>query len=132
MFGREKNKLYSDDSKTVVSTLIGKETVFFFFLTSGEALRIDGVVNGNCKCEKKLILSPDGKIKGNISAQSVIISGEVDGDITVTGKLELLSSGKIAGDIVAGSLVIDEGASFDGRCTMASASSSPSYSSSED
>ena len=77
-------------------------------------------------------MSPDGKIKGNISAQSVIISGEVDGDITVTGKLELLSSGKIAGDIVAGSLVIDEGASFDGRCTMASVSYSPSYSSSED
>lgn len=123
MFGKEKNKSYSDDSKTVVSTLIGKETVFNGDLSSGEAIQIDGTVNGDCKCEKRLILSAEGRIKGNIAAQSVIISGEVDGDITVTGKLELLSSGKIAGDIIAGSLVIDEGASFDGRCTMSSAAS---------
>ena len=75
MFGREKNKLYSDDSKTVVSTLIGKETVFDGDLTSGEALRIDGVVNGNCKCEKKLILSPDGKIKGNFGAECYYLRG---------------------------------------------------------
>lgn len=120
MFGKEKNKKYGDDSKTVVGTLIGRETVFDGDMTSGEAVRIDGVINGNCKCEKKLILSAEGKIRGNISAQSVIISGEVDGDISVQGKLELLSTGKITGDIVAGSLVIDEGASFDGRCTMSS------------
>lgn len=123
MFGKEKSNTYSDDSKTVVSTLIGKETIFDGELSSAEAIRVDGTVNGNCKCEKRLILSAEGRIKGNITAQSVIISGEVDGDITVTGKLELLSSGKIAGDIIAGSIVIDEGASFDGRCTMSSAAS---------
>ena len=53
------------------------------------------MINGNCTCEKKLILSSDGQIKGNISAQSVIISGKVDGDIVVQGKLEILSTGKL-------------------------------------
>lgn len=117
MLGR-KNEIQTEDAKTKVGTVIGAGTVFDGDLSSPEAIRIDGVINGNCTCEKKLILSTEGQIKGNISAQSVIISGKVDGDIIVSGKLELLATGKIAGNITAGSLVIDEGACFDGRCTM--------------
>lgn len=123
MLGKSKNSAYADDGREKVSTLIGKETTFDGDLTSGETIRIDGVINGNCSCEKKLILSAEGQVKGNITAQSVMISGKVDGDIMVQGKLELLSTGKIAGNITAGSLVIDEGAAFDGRCTMSSSSS---------
>ena len=118
MLGKGKNEAYMDDAKTKVGTLIGAGTVFDGDLSSTETVRVDGIVNGNCTCEKKMILSADGQVKGNINAQSVIISGKVDGDIVVSGKLELLSTGKIAGNITASSLVIDEGACFDGRCTM--------------
>lgn len=120
MFGKTKNEAYTDDARTKVGTLIGEGTVFDGDLTSPEAIRVDGVVNGNCNCKMKMILGPGGQIKGNITAQSVIISGKVDGDISVQGKLELLSTGKIAGNITASSLIIDEGAYFDGRCTMTS------------
>ncbi len=122
MLGKGRNSI--GDNREKVSTVIGKDTTFDGDLTSAETMRIDGVINGNCSCEKTLILSTDGQIKGNISAYSVVISGRVDGDITVQGKVELLSTGKIAGNIIAGSLVIDEGACFDGRCTMAAAISS--------
>lgn len=118
MLGKSKNDSYMDDAKTKVGTLIGAGTVFDGDLSSPETVRVDGIVNGNCTCEKKLILSSEGQVKGNINAQSVIISGNVDGDIVVSEKLELLSTGKIAGNITASSLVIDEGACFDGRCTM--------------
>lgn len=118
MLGKGKSDAYMDDGKTKVGTLIGAGTVFDGDLSSPETVRVDGVVNGNCTCEKKLILSADGQVKGNINAQSVIISGKVDGDIVVSGKLELLTTGKIAGNITASSIVIDEGACFDGRCTM--------------
>ena len=118
MLGKSKNETYADDVKTKIGTMIGVGTVFDGDLSSPEAVRIDGIINGNCTCEKKLILSAEGQVKGNISAQSVMISGKVDGDIVVSGKLELLSTGKIAGNITAASIVIDEGARFDGRCTM--------------
>lgn len=131
MLGKSKNTAYSDDSHAKVGTVIGKDTTFDGDLSSTDTIRIDGIINGNCTCESKLILSPDGQVKGNISAQSVIISGQVDGDITVRGKLELLSTGKIAGNITAGSLVIDEGACFDGRCTMTASTTSSSYSADE-
>lgn len=122
MLGKGKNETYTEDARTKIGTVIGEGTVFDGDLSSPEAVRIDGVINGNCTCEKKLILSAEGQVKGNISAQSVIISGKVDGDIVVSGKLELLSTGKIAGNITASSLVIDEGACFDGRCTMTNTS----------
>ena len=118
MRSKSKNETYADDARTKIGTVIGGGTVFDGDLSSPEAVRIDGIINGNCTCEKKLILSAEGQVKGNISAQSVIISGKVDGDIVVSGKLELLSTGKIAGNITASSIVIDEGACFDGRCTM--------------
>ena len=121
MFRKTKNEAYVDESRTKVGTLIGEGTIFDGDLTSPETIRVDGIVNGNCTCKMKMILGPAGQIKGNISAQSVIISGKVDGDISVQGRLELLSTGKIAGNITASSLIIDEGAYFDGRCTMTSA-----------
>lgn len=122
MLGKGKNETYTDDARTKVGTVIGTGSTFDGDLTSPEAVRIDGIINGNCSCEKKLILSAEGQVKGNITAQSVIISGKVDGDIVVSGKLELLSTGKIAGNITAAAIVIDEGAAFDGRCTMTSSS----------
>lgn len=132
MFGKDKNASYEDSAKAKICTLIGDGTVFDGDFTSPEAIRVDGVINGNCTCKKQLILGPRGHIMGNISATSVMIAGTADGNISVTGKLELLSTGKVAGDITASSLVIDEGAFFDGRCTMTSAAGNASAASAED
>ena len=118
MLGKDKKNTSTTDAKTRISTLIGEGAVFDGNLSAPETIRIDGIINGNCTCEKQLILGPDGQVNGNISAQGVTIYGKVEGDITVQGKLELLSSGKINGNITARSLVIDEDACFDGRCTM--------------
>ncbi len=119
MLGKSKNASSSEDARTNVNTIIGEGAVFDGNLSAPETIRIDGIINGNCTCEKKLILGTSGQIKGNIYAQDIVISGKVDGDISATGKLELLSTGKLNGNIIAKSLVIDENATFDGRCTMA-------------
>lgn len=120
MLGKNKSNSNSLDSETKVkvSTILGNGAVFEGDLNAPEAIRIDGTINGNCTCEKEVIIGKNGQIKGNISAQHVIISGRVDGDINALGKLELLSTGKITGNISARSLIIDEDACFDGRCTM--------------
>lgn len=124
MLGKGKTTTYVEDSKTRVSTLIGEGTVFNGDITSPETVRVDGTINGNCVCERKMIIGAEGQIKGNISAESVIISGKVEGDVNVRGKIEILSTGKLIGNIVAKSLVVDEDACFDGRCTMTSSSPS--------
>ena len=118
MLGKNKTTGSSVESRTKVGTLIGEGAVFDGDLTAPETVRVDGTINGNCTCEKEVVIGKNGQIKGNISAQHVIVSGRVAGDITALGKLELLSTGKILGNISARSLVIDEDACFDGRCTM--------------
>ncbi len=118
MLGKNKNNNLETEARLKVSTILGEGAVFEGDLRAPEAIRIDGTINGNCTCEKEVMIGKNGQIKGNISAQHVIISGKVEGDITALGKLELLSTGKILGNISARSLVIDEDACFDGRCTM--------------
>ena len=120
MFGKSKEASYGTETKAKIGTIIGEGAVFDGNLSAPDSMRIDGTINGNCRCEKELIIGPSGQIRGNIAAQNVVISGEVTGDLSVHGKLELLSTGKIVGDIAAKSLVIDEDAYFDGRCTMVS------------
>ena len=108
MLGKAKSSAYAEEPRTTVGTLIGEGAVFNGNLTAPETVRVDGIINGDCTCEKKLILGVEGQIKGNIKAQS---------------KMELLSTGRVVGDVTARSLVIDEDAFFDGRCTMAPANS---------
>lgn len=126
MLRKNKNNSYSSEALAKTGTLISEGAVFDGNLKVPDMIRVDGTVNGNCICQKELILGPKGQIVGNVSAQSVIISGRLDGDVSVLGKLELLSSGKINGNITARSLVIDEDAYFDGRCTMTSPQSGDS------
>lgn len=120
MLGKTKSTTTATETRSKIGTLIGAGAVFDGNLSAPEAIRIDGIINGNCTCEKELILGAEGEIKGNVTAQNVVISGKVDGDISVQGKLELLSTGRVIGNITARSLVIDEDAFFDGRCIMAS------------
>lgn len=118
MLGKSKNNNVETEVRVKVSTILGDGAVFEGDLKAPEAIRIDGTINGNCTCEKEVVIGKNGHLKGNISAQNVVISGRVEGDINAMGKLELLSTGKLVGNISARSLVIDEDAFFDGRCTM--------------
>ncbi len=131
MFGKSKEASYGTETKAKIGTIIGEGAVFDGNLSAPDSMRIDGTINGNCRCEKELIIGASGAVEGNISAQNLIISGKVHGDIFANGKLELLSTGKILGNIAAKSLVIDENASFDGRCTMATTATPNSSVSSE-
>lgn len=101
-----------------ISTIIGVGAVFEGNLYAPETIRIDGTINGNCSCQQSMILGPEGRIKGNITAQSVMISGKVDGDLIVREKLEVLSTGKVVGNVTTKSLIVDDGGCFDGNCTM--------------
>lgn len=101
-----------------ISTIIGPGAVFDGNLTSTETVRIDGTINGNCNCQQKLVVGPEGTVKGNITSQSLMVSGKIDGDVVVHGKLELLSTGNIHGNITTKALIVDEGGCFDGKCIM--------------
>ncbi len=79
---------------------------------------VEGILEGEIKTSKNLLIGPKARIKANIEAKQAKISGEVHGNLLVSDYLELTSTAKIYGDIQAGSISIENGATFNGNCNM--------------
>ncbi len=108
-------------SKSEISNelnLIGTGTIIEGKLRSRGNIRIDGKINGELFASESVSVGSSGEIEGSVSAKNISIGGKVKGSITVQEKLVLENKAIVSGDIRAAKLVIDEGAIFDGNCTM--------------
>lgn len=65
-------------------------------------------------CDRSLIISASGRIKGEITADKVIINGLFDGDC-YANSVEILPQGKAHGVIHCDDLSIERGGSFLGK-----------------
>lgn len=87
-------------------------------LTFEGTVRIDGKFKGEIVSEAKLVVGESGRIDANITIDSITISGHVTGDIKAKGKVEIHAPAVVRGNIEAAALVIEEGAIFEGSCSM--------------
>ena len=76
---------------------------------------VEGKVIGNVEVET-LIVSAGGQVEGNLKAATVEVRGNVRGNITATS-IKLEPSSQVRGDLNFERLAIEQGASFEGRCT---------------
>jgi cytoskeletal protein CcmA (bactofilin family) len=105
------------DNRDVVN--IGKSVVIRGELNGSEDLTVEGVVDGKIELrEHVLTIGPNGRIKAEIFAKSVIVLGQVTGNITASEKVDIRDSGAVDGNIVAPRVGIAEGASFRGSVDM--------------
>ena len=65
-----------------------------------------------------MYIGPDGKLRTNISALSVIVEGLVIGNINASNRVLLMPTAKIYGDIKTPELIIQNGVILEGRCTI--------------
>src|SRR3954451_14304948 len=90
---------------------IGKSVVIKGELTGSEDLTIEGHVEGKIELRQNILtIGPNGKIKAQVFAKSVIILGEVTGNVTASEKVDLRDNGSVDGDIAAPRVAIAEGA----------------------
>lgn len=82
------------------------------------AAKIDGEVDGEIHGKDGLTIGESAVITAQIRATSVIVSGKVSGDITATQRIEIRASAKVNGNIAAPVLIVQEGALFEGHCSM--------------
>ncbi len=118
-----RKKSDNQDSKTVgkLSTsinMISEETELTGNIKTGNSIRIAGIVQGSVEVDGKCILAGSAIVKGDIIAIDADISGSVSGDINVVNKLILRQSAQVFGNIQARSIALEEGAVFEGTCTM--------------
>jgi len=98
---------------------IGKSVVIKGELNGSEDLTVEGYVEGRIELKDHVLtIGPNGKIKAQVVAKSVIILGEVNGNITASEKVEIREGGSVDGDLIAPRVAIAEGAHFRGSVDM--------------
>jgi cytoskeletal protein CcmA (bactofilin family) len=98
---------------------IGKSVVIKGELQGSEDLTIEGHVEGTIQLrEHVLTIGPNGRIKAQVFAKSVVVLGEVTGNVSATDKVDIRDAGSVDGDIVAPRVAIAEGAHFRGSVDM--------------
>ena len=94
---------------------IGKSVVIKGELNGSEDLTIEGHVEGTIQLkEHVLTIGPNGRIKAQVFAKSVIVLGEVTGNVTASDKVDIRDNGSVDGDIISPRVAIAEGAHFRG------------------
>jgi len=106
-------------SQEVTNSTIGPDSYFTgkFFING--SLKIDGRFEGKSLQAEQLYIGATGKVKTNITANSVIIEGIVIGNVSARNRVMLLPTAKIYGDIKTPELIIQNGVILEGRCTIA-------------
>jgi len=81
--------------------------------------KVDGLVEGRVECSEELELGRTGRLNADAMAgKEMNLGGQVFGSISTGGVARLRPTAKLSGNIKARRIVIDEGAVFNGSCTM--------------
>ncbi len=108
----------TDAKSGELSTILGKGSDFEGKLKVEHTLRVDGKFKGDINTSDTLIIGKEGDVNGNVQAKNLIVGGKMDGTADVKDKIVLESKSEFHGEMKTNKLVIDEGAVFDGRCSM--------------
>jgi cytoskeletal protein CcmA (bactofilin family) len=105
---------------------IGKSVVIKGELNGSEDLTIEGHVEGTIQLrDHVLTIGPNGRIKAQVFAKSVIVLGEVTGNVTASDKVDIRDNGSVDGDIISPRVAIAEGAHFRGTVDMQRKAAAP-------
>lgn len=88
-------------------------------LQGNEDLTIDGHVEGKIELrDHNLTIGPNGKIKADLHANTVVIAGDVQGSVHAKERVEIAPTGRLTGDIASPRITIADGAHFKGSVDM--------------
>lgn len=95
--------------------LIGKSFVIKGQVSCDGDLYIEGQVEGSVDPKgNRLTIGPDGRLKANVTARSVVVQGMLEGNIQASERVDLKQTAVVVGDIVTQSISIESGAHIKG------------------
>jgi cytoskeletal protein CcmA (bactofilin family) len=84
--------------------------------TSDGVVEFGGTIEGDLTAEV-LVLTAQGKIKGNVRAHTVTIEGHLEGTIAAI-KVILKHGARVKADIAAEAIAVESGAEIEGRLSV--------------
>ena len=106
-----------------ISSILGPEVKITGDVKVSGDLLIYGKVYGDIISKGSINAAKGSLIKGNIKATNATISGTIEGDLIVESKVILGKNSYLTGNLKAAIITIEEGAKFDGMCSMIQGSS---------
>ena len=105
---------------------IGKSISIKGDLSGNEDLQIDGTVEGRIDLpNNQLTIGPEGRVKAEVHAKSVVVIGHVTGNLAAADRIQVEATGIVDGDVKAPRLVIQEGAMVNGTVEMSGGHGKP-------
>lgn len=117
----EQSNGYSTSSSGKTS-IIGLGLLIKGEIITEDDLRIDGKLVGNITSTSKVVIGETGIVEGNIEANVADITGKVTGNLFIKELLDMRQHAVIIGDVVASKISMEPTVTFNGKCTMGSAS----------
>ena len=99
-----------------INTIIGKGSAISGDLKVNGFIRIDGDIDGNLETDGNVIVGENARIRGDLSAKSVIIGGIIKGNIRASESIKLLSESAVIGDVISRKVQIEDSALVHGHC----------------
>ncbi len=82
------------------------------------SFRVDGEFHGSVHSPGRLVVGEGGQIDAEIHVGHLLVSGEVRGSVKAAEQIQIATGGRLLADIETPSLLIEDGAIFEGRCSM--------------
>lgn len=87
-------------------------------ISGNSNVRVAGKITGSIIIQGDLVLEKNGYVEGEIQAKNAVIAGNIKGNIVCQEKLTLEQSSNMIGNIKTKQLSIENGAKFQGNCSM--------------
>ncbi|EKD50340.1 MAG: hypothetical protein ACD_62C00567G0003 [uncultured bacterium] len=122
MFGDKNGVLDMKDTNCDNTTVLKEDASFEGKLIFEGNVHVNGKFKGEIYSSGELMVGKSGYLEGLVEIGTIVIQGEVRGNIKASHQIVINSPATVRGDIIAPSLIIEEGAVFEGNCSMGKAS----------
>ena len=99
-----------------INTIIGKGSAISGDLKVNGFIRIDGDIDGNLETDGNVIVGENARIRGDLTAKSVIIGGIIKGNIKANESVKILADAAVIGDVISRKVQVDGSALIHGHC----------------
>lgn len=82
------------------------------------SFRVDGKVTGTVVSQGSLAIGEHGEVDGEVQVGQVFVAGTLRGSVQAMRKIQIAPGGRVYADLSTPALVIEDGAIFEGRCSM--------------
>jgi cytoskeletal protein CcmA (bactofilin family) len=119
-------RMQSVESLGPDATHLGKSIVIRGDVSGGGNVYLDGELEGSVELvDGVLAVGPQGRIRGNLQARSIVVEGRVDGNLYGLERAELKKSATVVGDIYTPRIAIEDGAFLEGDVQVHEATPRP-------